>query len=128
MLPIELLVTLKTTVQLELAGIVMPVKLSEVAPGPRLEGVVPTQVPVTGPPAALMFVRVSLKEALLRSDVLLFDKVRVTAEVPPGEMDVGLKALPIEGGSVSGGGAEPGADAGQNPASLSVTSAPVAAL
>jgi hypothetical protein len=49
-----LLVTLKITVQLLLAGIVIPVKLSAVAPAPRLFGVVPAQVPVTAPPTALM--------------------------------------------------------------------------
>jgi hypothetical protein len=49
-----LLVTLKITVQLLLAGIVIPVKLSAVAPAARVFGVVPAQVPVTAPPRALM--------------------------------------------------------------------------
>jgi hypothetical protein len=52
--PAVLLVTLKTTVQLLLAGIVIPVKLRAVAPAVRVFGVVPTQVPVTAPPTALM--------------------------------------------------------------------------
>jgi hypothetical protein len=78
-----LLVTLKTTVQLLLAGIVIPVKLRAVPPAPRVFGVVPTQVPVTAPPTALILARVSLNAPPVRADVLLFDRVNVTAEFPP---------------------------------------------
>jgi hypothetical protein len=46
-------VTLKITVQLPL-GMVIPVKLREVWPAVKEDGVVPEQVPVTAPPTALM--------------------------------------------------------------------------
>jgi hypothetical protein len=60
--PVVELVTLKITVQLLLAGIVMPVKLADVAPAVKVVGVVPEQVPVTEPPDAVMPVgKVSLK-------------------------------------------------------------------
>ena len=97
LLPGVLLVTLKITVQLELAGIVMPVKLRAI--GPPLS--VPPQVPVTDP-VALMFVRVSVNVALVSAIVLLLESVRVTTEVPPDGMEVGLKALLIVGGTAGG--------------------------
>ncbi len=78
-----LLVTLKITVQLPLAGMVMPLKLSAVAPPVRLLGVVPTQVPVTLPPAAFMLPNVSENEAFVRVDVLGLPSVRVTVELLP---------------------------------------------
>jgi len=81
--PAMLLVTPKITVQLPLAGRVMPPKLRAVAPDANEAGVVPKQVPVTLPPAALMLVRVSVKEAPVSAEALLFDRVRVTEEVPP---------------------------------------------
>src|SRR5258708_26495270 len=56
--PTFVLVTLKITVQLLLAGMVIPEKLSAVAPAVKVAGVVPAQVPVTDPPAALIFTRV----------------------------------------------------------------------
>ena len=43
--PATLLVTLNTTVQLLVAGIVMPLKLNAVAPATKVFGVVPTHVP-----------------------------------------------------------------------------------
>ena len=46
-------------------------------------GVVPTQLPVTLPPAALIFTSVSVKAAPVRLDALLFVSVRVIVEVPP---------------------------------------------
>jgi hypothetical protein len=81
--PTALLVTSKTTVQLLLAGIVIPLKLSAVAFATSVLGVVPTQVPVTLPPTALILARVSVNEALVNDDVLLLLNVRVTVEVPP---------------------------------------------
>jgi hypothetical protein len=96
-IPTLVLVTLKITVQLELAGIVMPVKLNAVAPAPRTAGVVPTQVPPTMPPTALMLERVSVNELPLNAKVLLLDNVRVTVEDPPVMIDAGLKALKIVG-------------------------------
>src|SRR5260370_329032 len=71
--PTVLLVTLKVTVQLLLAGIVMPVKLSAVAPALKEDGVVPVQVPPTTPPTALMLVSVSVNAAPVRLDMLLLD-------------------------------------------------------
>src|SRR5258708_6917471 len=81
--PAVLLVTLKVTVQLLLAGIVMPVKLRAVAPALKEDGVVPTQVPPTAPPTALMLDSVSVNAAPVRMDPLPFVNVRVTRELPP---------------------------------------------
>jgi len=92
-----LLVTLKITVQLLLAGIVIPVKLRAVALAARVFGVVPTQVPVTAPPVALMFARVSVNAPPVRAELLLFVNVNVTAEFPPEGIDAGLNALVIVG-------------------------------
>src|ERR1039458_10317656 len=59
--PSVLLVTLKVTVQVTLlAGIVIPVKLSEVAFAARVFVLAPTQVPPTVPPTALMPTSVSV--------------------------------------------------------------------
>jgi hypothetical protein len=98
LLPPVLLVTLKVTVQLLLAGIVTPVKLRAVAPAPKEDGAVPTQVPPTAPPAALMLTSVSVNAPPVRAEALLFDKVKVATDVPPGAIEVGLKALAIVGG------------------------------
>src|SRR5438128_2408415 len=97
--PAVLLVTSKMTVQLLLVGIVIPLKPRAVAPATRLFGVVPTHVPVTLPPAALIFVNVSVNDAPV-SVVEVFEllKVNVTVLVPPDWIDVGLKALAIVGG------------------------------
>jgi hypothetical protein len=95
--PAVLLVTLKITVQLLLAGIVIPVKLSAVAPAARVFGVVPTQVPVTAPPAALMLARVSENAPPVSAEVLMFDSVNVTAELPPDAIVAGLNALAMVG-------------------------------
>src|SRR5258708_6663449 len=81
--PTVLLVTLKVTVQLLLAGIVMPVKLRTVAPALRVEGVVPVQVPPTAPPTALMLDNVSVNAPPVRLEALLLDNVRVVTELPP---------------------------------------------
>ena len=95
--PGVLLVTLKITVQLEPAGIVMPLKLSAVAPAVKVDGVVPAQVPVTFPPAAIIFTSVSVNAPPVSADALPFDKVRVTVELPPDEIVVGLNAFEIVG-------------------------------
>ena len=79
-----LLVTLKVTVQLPLAGIVMPVKLNEVWPAVKEIGVVPAQVPPTLPATALMLTSVSVNAPPNRAEALLLNRVRVTRELPPG--------------------------------------------
>ena len=81
--PVVVLVTLNVTVQLPLAGIVMPVKFSAVAPAVNELGVVPTQVPPTEPPAALIFESVSVNAPPVRAELLLFDAVSVTVDDPP---------------------------------------------
>ena len=92
-----LLVTLKVTVQLPLAGMVIPVKLRAVWPVVRVDGDVPLQVPPTALPAALMLVRVSLKAPPVSAVGLPFDRVKVTAELPPDCIVVGLNALAMVG-------------------------------
>src|SRR6266700_1204170 len=81
--PAVVLVTLKVTVQLLLAGIVIPLKLRAVAPAPRVAGVVPAQVPPTAPPTALMLTSESVNAPPVRLEPLLFDNVRVAREFPP---------------------------------------------
>ena len=78
-----LLVTSKITVQEPLAGIVMPLKLSAVAPADSVLGVVPEQVPVTEPAVALMLTSVSVKLALVKVVALVLPSVSVTTEFPP---------------------------------------------
>src|SRR5712692_3733702 len=95
--PSVLLVTLKVTVQLPLAGIAMPVKLSAVAPALRVLGVVPTQVPPTTPPTALMFTSVSVNAPPVRAEALLLVRVRVTTDVPPDGIVAGLSPLLMVG-------------------------------
>ena len=92
-----LLVTLKVTVQLLLAGMLMPVKLRAVAPALSVPGVVPVQVPPTAPPTALMLESVSVNAPPVRADALLLDSVNVTSEVPPDTIEVGLKAFAMVG-------------------------------
>src|ERR1700683_3311593 len=92
-----LLVTLKVTVQLAADGMVIPLKLRAVAPAVNELGVVPAQVPPTAPPTALMFTSVSLNAPPVRPEVLVLVRVRVTTDVPPDTMDVGLNALEIVG-------------------------------
>jgi len=91
------LVTLNVTVQLLLAGIVTPLKLSAVAPAVNVFGVVPTQVPPTAPPTALMFESVSVNAPPVSAVVLVFFKVSVTVEDPPDGIDAGLNALVMVG-------------------------------
>ena len=81
--PSVVLVTLKITVQFPLAGIVIPVKLRAVALAAKVLGVVPTHVPVTDPPTALMLARVSVNAPPVSADALPFVRVRVTVEAPP---------------------------------------------
>jgi hypothetical protein len=95
--PTVLLVTLKVTVQLLAPGILIPVKLSAVAPAINVDGVVPVQVPPTAPATALMLTRVSLSAPAVNAEALLLDSVKVTTELPPDAIDVGLKALAIVG-------------------------------
>jgi len=95
--PAVLLVTGKVTVQLPLAGIVIPVKLNAVAPATREFGVVPTQVPPTAPPAALMLESGSLNDAPVNAEPFELLNVKVTVELPPDAMVVGAKAFVIVG-------------------------------
>ena len=95
--PRALLVTLKVTVQLPLAGIVMPVKLSDVWLAVNEDGVVPAQVPPTAPATALMLTSVSVNAPLVKAEALLLDRVRVTREVPPDGIVAGLNALVMVG-------------------------------
>jgi hypothetical protein len=81
--PAVVLVTLKVTVQLALAGMVISLKLSAVAPAVNVLGVVPTHVPPTAPPAALIFESVSVNAPPVSAVVLLLVSVSVTVEVPP---------------------------------------------
>ena len=76
-----LLVTEKMTVQLPLAGMVMPLKASAVAAADNVVGVVPAQVPLTGPPSALILASVSLKAAPVSTLALLLLNVSVTIEL-----------------------------------------------
>lgn len=95
--PAAELVTLKITVQPD-GGIVIPLKLRLVAPAERLLGVVPVQVPVTGPPAALMPTKLSPNEAPVRFVAFGLESVRVTVVFPPTGMDGVPKVFPIAGG------------------------------
>jgi hypothetical protein len=95
--PTVLLVTLKITVQLPFAGIAIPVKLSAVAPAGRVFGVVPTQVPPTAPPSALMLTSVSVNAPPVSAEALLLASVKVTTEFPADAIVAGLNALAIVG-------------------------------
>jgi hypothetical protein len=81
--PGVLLVTAKVTVQLLLAGIMMPVKLNAVVPATSVFGVVPTHVPPTAPPTALIFVSVSVKAPPDSVEAFELLKVNVTVELLP---------------------------------------------
>lgn len=97
-----MLVTAKVTVQFPLFGIVMPLKLKAVAPADRVFGDVPTQVPPTAPPTALIFDKVSVNAAPVNAPVgLLLVKVSVTVDIPPEAIEVGAKALAIVGGAMT---------------------------
>ena len=125
--PWTLLVTLKVTVQLLEAGIVIPEKLSAVAPATNVAGVVPTQVPPTAPPVALILTSVSVNDPFVRGIALLFASVRVTTEFPPAGIVVGLNAFEIVAETVGSPGpgdqvplfVTPAGGVGQSPASLS---------
>jgi hypothetical protein len=82
--PGVLLLTANVTVQLSAAGMVMPLKLSEVAPAASVFGEVPAQLPPTDPPAALMLASVSVNDAPVSAAVvLLLLNVSVTVALPP---------------------------------------------
>jgi hypothetical protein len=100
-MPPVLLVTLNVTVQLLFAARPTPLKLSAVAPAVNVLGEVPVQVPPTEPPAALMLTSVSENEALCNIDALLLAMVRVTTDVPPDGMLVGLKPLEMVGAATT---------------------------
>jgi len=94
--PMVLLVTLKVNVQLPLAGMAIPVKLRATDPALNWEGVVPAQLPPTAPDA-LMWTNVSVNAPPVNCEALLLDRVRVTTEVPPAKIDVGLNAFEMAG-------------------------------
>jgi hypothetical protein len=98
-LPRVLLVTLKTTVQLPAAGILIAMKVRRVWPAVNDDGLVPVQVPVTAPPTALMLTKVSVNAPPFSGPELLLDILTVTTDVPPGEIVVGLNALETVGGA-----------------------------
>lgn len=81
--PGELLVTLKITVQLLFAGILIPLKLSAVSPPAKVAGRVPEQVPVTLPAVADMFTSVSVNDTLVSGIAFELVSVRVIVDVPP---------------------------------------------
>ena len=81
--PVVVLVTLNVTVQLPLAGIVIPVKLRAVAPAVKVDGAVPTQGPPTAPPNALILDSVSVNAPAVRAVALLLVNVIVTVEDAP---------------------------------------------
>ncbi len=101
LIPATLLVTEKVTVQLLLAGIVIPLKLKAVAPADKLLGDVPVHVPPIAPATALILIRVSVNDAFVKADALLFDNVSVTTDVPPETIEVEPKALAIVGGAMT---------------------------
>ena len=98
--PVWLLVTLKVTVQLPDAGMLIPVKLNAVWPAVNDEGAVPVQVPPTAPATALIFTSVSVNAPPVSAVPLEFDSVRVTTEFPPETIEVGLNALAMVGDAV----------------------------
>jgi hypothetical protein len=97
--PAVALVTGKLTAQLELAGIVMPLKLKFVAPADKFAGVIPAQLPPVAPPTAVIFVKTSVNEAFVRLTGLLLLKVSVTVDCPPEAIETGENDLPIAGGA-----------------------------
>jgi hypothetical protein len=97
--PAVVLVTLKTTVQELFTSMLAPVKERLVWPAVRVLGDAP-QLPVTFPPTALMLTSVSVKAPPPRANAALgLVSVRVTVELPPDEMEAGLKALAMVGGA-----------------------------
>jgi hypothetical protein len=98
-MPGVLLVTAKVTVQELLAGMLIPVKLNAVAPAASVFGVVPTQVPPTAPPTALILLSVSVNAAPVSAEALLLLKVSVTVELPPTWIEAGTKAFAMVGGA-----------------------------
>ena len=81
--PTVLLVTLKVTVQLLVAGMKYELKLSAVWPAAIPERLPLMQVPPIAPPVALIFTSVSVKAAPVSIDGLLLESVRMTVDVPP---------------------------------------------
>ena len=95
--PTDVLVTEKMTVQLPLAGIVMPPNARAVDPADNVFGVVPTQVPVTAPPAALILASVSLNAPPVSTLPLLLLNVSVTVEFVATWIVDGVKLFAIVG-------------------------------
>ena len=99
--PAVLLVTVKVTVQLLFAASVNPKKLREVAPPPNDAGPAPQVPPTLVFGAMLMLTRLSVNVALVRATLLLLETVRVTREVKPVPIDVGLNDLVMVGDAVA---------------------------
>lgn len=79
----------------------MPVKFRTVAFATKVFGDAP-QVPVTGPPTAVIFASVSENEALVNGPVVFgLVRVKVTVDVPPAMIEVGENSLPIVGGATT---------------------------
>jgi hypothetical protein len=97
--PPPLAVTVIVTVQLPVAGIVPPVRLTEVV----VWVAVPPQVVPAVPGRVVKPVgRLSLNVAPVRATGLGFDRVMVRSDVPPGAMVPGTNALATVGGSRGG--------------------------
>jgi hypothetical protein len=91
-------VTRTVTVQLPLAGIVIPLKVRLVAPLAKLFVPAPVQVPSAFcAPLIAMFARVSVNDAAVRLIELVFVRVNVIVDVSEDEIVAGLNALAIEG-------------------------------
>ena len=91
-------VTITVTVQLPLAGIVIPLKFRLVAPFKRLLLVAPVQVPAAfWAPLIVMPVRVSVKVAFVNALVFGFVRLNVMIEVPPATIVAGLNDFTIVG-------------------------------
>ena len=80
--PALLLVTLNVTVQVPLAGILIPVKLIAVSPTSTYPAWSRRMFP-NAPATALILTRVSENAPPVRAVVLVLVRVRVTSEVPP---------------------------------------------
>ena len=96
--PTVLEVTTTVTVQLLLAGMVIPLRIKLVWPFARLLPPAPTQVPLAlCPPLMAMLVRLSVKLALVITTLFGLFNVKVIVEVPPAVIGLGTKALAMVG-------------------------------
>ncbi len=98
LVPSVLLVTTTVTVQLPLAGMVTPLKVSAVCPLVKLLLLAPVQVPPAFcAPLIAIFASVSVNVAPVSAVLLLLDSVKVIVLVPPGLIWLGANALAMVG-------------------------------